>query len=83
MAHFQRDGTDIWDFWPDNDENTLYLTGDLSLLDLCQKAWEYFGDRYNVYKVEVTAERIHTHCLGYYAYDPSDYTDFLVLTLKD
>jgi hypothetical protein len=29
--------------------------------------------------IEVTSEKIHTHCIYYDLYDAGDYTDFIVL----
>jgi hypothetical protein len=83
MGYFERFGTDITDFWPDDDETTLYLSsGQLTMADLIQHAKEHFGDDVKIEDIEVSAEKIHTHCIYYDLYDASDYTDFVVLTHK-
>ena len=80
MGYFKRFGTDITDFWPDDDENTLYLsTGFLTMADLLEHAKDQFGEDVKPENIEVSAEKIHTHCIYYDLYDAGDYTNFIVL----
>lgn len=79
MGYGTRDGG-IRTFWPDDDENTLYLDSTLflSLQELLEKAQEKWPG-ISLTEIQISAEKIHTDCLGYDLYDPIDYTDFIVL----
>lgn len=68
-------------YWPDNDENTLFIAeNELTLEELCERAKDYFGDRYDE-KIIITFEKIHTSCIDYDLYDPADWTDFTIIRL--
>lgn len=83
MGYTTRNNGKIKDFWPDDDENTIYLeSGGDSLqriLSLVQEKWPGTS----LEDIEITAEKIHTHCLTYDLYDAGDYTDFLIITRKN
>ncbi len=73
-------------FWPDNTPDTLYIDasyGALSLAEIIEKAKEYFGQDIDFSKLSITGDHIKTDCLGYDEYDPSDYTDFIRIELKE
>ena len=71
-------------FWPDDDENTIYLdlngTRWLTLSDIIEVAKNKWGDSVDFDSVRFNSENIHTDCLGYDLHDPSDYTNFTVIT---
>ena len=70
----------IRNFWPQNNENTLYIEGDcLSLGEIAKMAKEKWPNT-DLSDLRVSAEHIHTHCLGYDLYDPADWTDFIVIS---
>lgn len=71
-------------FWPDNTDDTIYIEsiGDYDLGDIILKAEEKWGNYIELEHIGISAETIQTNCLGYDGYDSSDYTDFIVLTLK-
>ncbi len=73
----------IKNFWPDNTETQLYIPSyspqSISeLLQLARAKWPHA----TIDDICITSEKIHTHCITYDLYDPSDYTDFIVLTLE-
>ena len=67
-------------FEPDNDANTLYLRSDIySLEEMIEKAKEHFGAEVLLSDLTIAGENIHTDCLDYDLYDPSDYTVYIVI----
>lgn len=80
MTYTYRNNGNITDFWPDDDEDTIYcLSGSdtlQELIDMAQKKWPDTA----MDKIQITAEKIHTHCLTYDLYDSGDHTDFVVIT---
>jgi hypothetical protein len=79
MTYSTRNNGQIKDYWPDNNESTLYLTGELTLSDLISSITEHFGSS-DLDKFTLSSEYIHTSCLTYDQYDSSDYTNFIVIT---
>lgn len=81
MGYSTRPGTKIQDFWPDDTDTEMYIQSDSvsSLQDLLDRAREKWPDA-SMGQIRITAEEIHTACLGYDLYDPIDYTDFIILT---
>lgn len=76
-----RHGGTIKTYWPDDTEDTLYLTSDsqhslAAIIELCKEKWPDvdFND------LLFESEKIHTDCLGYDLYDPMDYTDFIIIS---
>lgn len=69
----------ITDFWPDDTEDTLYLTDGYSLQDIIEKAKEKWPDA-SFDNISLSPEHIHTSCLYYDRYDGNDYTTFTVIT---
>lgn len=45
-------------------------------------AQTFFGENYGPDDFEITPKHIHTRALGYDRYEPSDHTDYLVVTLN-
>lgn len=77
-------GGEIQTFWPDDDENRMYIECDKSptLGDLLFKAQEKWPG-VPIANIQITGEKIHTDCLSYDLYDAGDYTDFIILTKSD
>lgn len=82
MGQTTRPGTSITDYWPDDTDTQMYIpsSSSLNLMDLFDKAKEKWPELVNAEQIEVTSEKIHTHCIYYDLYDAGDYTDFIVLT---
>lgn len=74
-------GGDIRTYWPDDTEDTMYIEGITcpTLADLLNKAQEKWPG-ITPDKIQISGEKIHTDCLGYDLYDPTDWTDFIILT---
>ncbi len=69
------------EFWPEDDECTIYLSGEHtleSILELIQEKWP--GVTFE--NIEISTEYIQTKCLTYDLYDPSDYTNFIIIRRK-
>ena len=80
MGYSYRNKGQIKDFWPDDDANTMYrLSGNDSLQEIIELAQEKWPGS-SLEDITVSAEKIHTSCLTYDLYDPSDYTDFVIIT---
>lgn len=71
---------EITNFWPDDDDNTMYVetTSSASILYLLDRIKEKWPDA-EPDELNIMAEYIHTHCLYYDRYDATDYTNFLVI----
>jgi hypothetical protein len=79
-------------FTPENTKDMLYIRANYSsvnLSDLLSQIRSHFGIKdddefyYPVYEdFEITAEHIHTDCIGYDLYDASDYTNYIVIERK-
>lgn len=83
MGYTYRNNGQITDFWPDDTENKWYISASVSptlgdLIDMIKEEWP----ETDLYNVTITSERIHTRSLTYDLYDPSDYTDFIVIERK-
>lgn len=74
--------------YPKNDENTLYLSCGiigsfgLSMSELISHCKAHFGEDISTNDLKITSEYIHTRCIGYDLYDPSDYDCYLVIRKK-
>lgn len=83
MGYGKRDGS-IQTFWPDDTENRIYIDGGwmasgTSLQELMERAAEKWPG-ISPADITISAEHIHTDCLGYDLYDPGDYTEFIILS---
>lgn len=80
MGNTIRPGTEITDFWPDDTDKKMYLTSyGYSMIEILEKAREKWPEA-TLHDLKIDSEKIHTSCLYYDRYDPSDYTDFLIIT---
>lgn len=83
MGLTTRRGTEIQDFTPDDTEDTFYIDTNFfapALDDILGRAYEKWGSDINISYLKIEAKYIHTECLGYDRYDPSDYTNYLVVS---
>lgn len=81
MGYTTRPGTQIRDYWPDNTDTKIYIHCDTAaptLAEILQEIEEKWPGS-SAENIRISAEKIHTHCLGYDLYDPMDYTNFLVI----
>lgn len=80
-------GGEIRNYEPDDDEDTLYILSDsfwaTSLEEIIERARVKWGSATKIEDLYIKAEYIHTRCLGYDRYDPSDYDCYLVITLDE
>ncbi len=76
MGYSTRNNGQIKDFWPDDDESTMYFSNDETLEDIFDKACEKWPGIL-MEELKISSEYIHTSCLTYDRYDPSDWTNFL------
>ncbi len=81
MGYTYRNNGAITDFWPDDTDDTIYITGEHTLGELIDLAIAKFKPNFRIDNVEIAAEYIHTSCLTYDQYDSSDYTCFTVIRL--
>lgn len=79
MGHYNRGQSEH--FYPDNTEKEFYLEEDATLSDIIEKVKEHFGDEVSLHDVTITPEHIHTDYLTYDVHDPSDYTDFIKVSI--
>lgn len=77
-------------FFPENTKDKLYIRSEDGLLDLLDRIKEHFrltDEDFNLVSsyseilnnFKVSAEHIHTHCIGYDQYDSGDYTNYIVV----
>ena len=69
-------------FWPDDDENTIYLERSrwITLYDIIYIVRSKWGNSVELDSININAENIHTDHLGCFLPYPSDYTNFIVIT---
>ncbi len=77
----------ITNYWPDNTDIELYIETSsfgYTMEEIIEKARSHFGNpELGLENINIRAEYIHTRCIYYDQYDPSDYDNFLVITLKN
>lgn len=85
MGYSTRNGGLITDYWPDDDENTIYISEASypTLDEIISKAREKWGQEVDFTNIVIRGEKIHTSCITYDLYDPSDYTNFVVIEWKN
>lgn len=78
MGYSYRNKGQIKDFWPDDTDTEMYFPSfrELPMDSLVSIVKEKFG---SLDGVSISAERIHTECLGHDTYVPDDYTIFIVV----
>lgn len=74
-------GGEIKAYWPDDGPEIMHLTSDsqhslAAIIETCKNKWP--DTDFNDLLFE--SKKIQTDCLGYDLYDPSDYTDFIIIT---
>jgi hypothetical protein len=86
MPRVKRPGSgpfEIYDDYPESDENTLYIpTNSMSVtLDaLMSLAKDHFGHDVDFSSLEVEGHELHTRCVTYDLYDPSDWDDYIIVS---
>lgn len=78
MGVSYRNNGNIKDFWPDDTDSEFYLEYGTDLGTILRKAAEKWPN-VDVRDIQVDAEYTHTSCLTFDLYDPSDYTNFIVV----
>lgn len=73
-------GGKIQTFWPDDTDEVMHIQSGYGarLQELLEKAQEKWPG-ISLDQIEISAEHIHTDCLGYDRYDAGDYSDFIIL----
>jgi hypothetical protein len=71
-------------FTPDDTPQRLHLNANISpsVAEIVGLAQNHFGEDVDLDCVSIEAKHIQTSCLGHDVYDPSDYTDFFVLSVS-
>lgn len=74
-------GGTIKSYWPDDTPDVMYITSDsqhslAAIIDMCKTKWPDADFNDLVFE----SGEIQTNCLGYDIYDPSDYTDFIIIS---
>lgn len=71
-------------FTPDDTDTEMYINTFVSvdMEDVNNRIKEKWPDA-KLSDINIAAEYIHTDCLGYDLYDSSDYTNYIVITLKE
>lgn len=68
--------------YPKDDEETIYIESEFSttpLSELLEKIKEKWGE-VDFSKIHIYSEHRHVEHIGYDRYDPSDYTNYIVIT---
>lgn len=83
MGYSYRNNGQIKDYWPDDTDDTIYINADdghdlASIASIVKAKWPHA----KLEDISISSEYIHTECLTYDLYDPSDYTNFIILTKR-
>jgi hypothetical protein len=81
MGYTTRTGTQIQDYQPDDDDDTMYINSELggeTLADIMERIQEKWPGE-SMENIRMSSELIHTHYLGYDLYDRCDWTDFIII----
>lgn len=73
----------IQNFWPDDTDDEFYLESSYqhSIEDILELAKNKWGD-ISISDIMITCQNIHTNCITYDLHDPSDYTEFLIISKR-
>ena len=82
MGYSTRNNGQIRDFTPDDTKDEFYILGSASMEEIMNRAKQHFGENTWLNDISIRGERIHTRCLTYDLYDPSDYDDYLIISKK-
>lgn len=66
-------------YWPDDTDTELYFSDSISLSDILDTVKDKWPET-DFDDIEIGSEYIHTDHLKYDLYDPSDYTEFVVVS---
>lgn len=71
-------------FDPDSDEDTLYIEANDSIgfVYMLIVLKRHFGEDAEFAQFDISAENIHTSCIGLDYHDSMDYTNYIVITRK-
>lgn len=72
-------GGETQHFWPDDTATEFYIEGGASLEEINEQILQKWGP-IPLSQLRISAEFIHTDCLGYDLMDWGDYTNFLRIT---
>lgn len=81
---YTKDGR-ITNFTPDDTDQEFYIEAtcqDIDLLEILTQAREKWGQHLQYGDLRVRPEKIHTRCIYYDLHDPSDWDDYLVISLN-
>ena len=78
-SYEKHNGGTITNFWPDNTDYEVYVAGGISLPEIIELVNDKWPDA-DFDSISISSENIHTSCLTYDLLDPSDYTNFTVIT---
>ena len=70
-------------YTPESTPNKLYYLAndETSLASLMDIARAHFGSPFEPCDYIISSEYIHTRCIGYDLYDPTDYDNYIVVEL--
>lgn len=69
-------------FWPDDTDTEMYIQASDCAKPTLAELLDKINDKWpgsSLENITISAEKIHTDCLGYDLYDAGDYTDFLII----
>lgn len=68
------------DYTPENTEDTLYILKEIPMSEVLKLIKGKWGFDVNLENIRIESDYIHTRCLTYDLYDPSDYDEYIVIT---
>ena len=70
----------MWNYSPDDTDDYFYLlsNSEYSLSEIIEKAKEKW-ENITLDQITIRSEYIHTRCIYYDLYDPSDYENYLII----
>jgi hypothetical protein len=82
MGYIKRPGSLITDYWPDDGPDHFWLTSSRqsSIAAIIEMAKERWGQDIDLNDISIESEEIHTSCITYDLYNPSDWTDFIKIS---
>lgn len=73
---------EIYDDYPENDENTLYLLSNrkMNFSDVLSNIEDHFGRCVDFSELEIESAKLHTRCVTYDLYDPTDWDEYIIIS---
>ena len=68
---------EMWSFLPDETDNEFYIVREASITEIMELANEKWQGEWK--DLVIRSEYIHTDCIYYDLYNPSDYTEYLCI----